>query len=801
LLSIAIWTGLVIAVLRTVVVYGMERLSHGSEAAYVHLRIARALPRDVLAGVALGVLVVACLTGARALRRNLVFLLTPLLWIAASGVVLVFLAGWIQDDATRKIGMHTARGRLALAALAPVSLGVAFLALLWLLRSPDRKRGPLLTLGLPIGAALLGPLGWDLLHGSLGDRMVVRNVVLTLFDRPEAWNVRRHHPEARPRAAVLCPSIDYRLDGGDMPALVLPPPGRVEIPLHTPDGGPVGLHLRVAIDRTTMVQHLTDLAGCSVRFRVALPDGTELEQEVPFESVGQSTGSEWKDLTPADGLPVKDGDVIALETELLGPNGYAIPEPPPLLVGFGGLTGERRYRAERTRSAPDRPNLVLIVMDTQRADRMSLYGYPRETTPRLDALAARGSVFEQAHATASWTWPSTASILSGLQPMEHGVTSPASCYLADSVETLPEVLQRAGFTTAAWSANPLIVPDKNFDQGFELFDHGKGGTRKSETIVPAVLEWLDAVAGTRFFLYVHLADPHAPLTPLPEARERFAPEVPLDFDPKAIVEYAWPLLRGEGHTDDGRIATDQLVPREEQRWISDLYDACVWSGDHWVGRILDRLASLGLSDETIVAFTSDHGEEIFDHGLATHGQSLYGELMRIPLVLAGPGVPVGRRVAVPVSNLHVAPTLAALVGLQLAGPEHPIDLTSLAGDASDATGGEVLFSTMQGWWNGRFRQPLYGMRAGDLVLHFAPQGSDWGEQEPAEGGRWALYDLADDAREKHDLSAERAQRAAAMKDELMQRIDELEERRLTPRIEAGSATLQMLRDLGYIGRE
>jgi arylsulfatase A-like enzyme len=620
--------------------------------------------------------------------------------------------------------------------------------------------------------------------------------------------VQRAHPEGAPSAGILCPSIDYRVDGGDMPALILPPPGRVEIPV--PFGAEEGilwLDLRAGVDRHALQAHHQDLDGHSVRFRVGIVGGRTYEGRIPLRpqppegepAAGGYFGSEWLDVLPSEGLPLRAGQRLVLETALLGPSGAEVASPPLLEAGFGGLACERRFRVRRTPSSPSAPNLVLIVMDTQRADRTSVHGYHKPTTPNLERLAARGLVFESAYATASWTWPSTASILSGLHPQEHGVLNPASCFLADSIETLPEVLQRIGVTTAAWSANPLIVPDKNFDQGFELFDHGKGGTRQSATIVPAVLDWLGAVAGTRFFLYVHLADTHAPLVPLPAARRQFAPDVPLDFDPKAIVDYAWPLLRGEGHTPEGAVATERLVPPEHQRWIGELYDACTWSGDYWVGRILARLDELGLSDETVVAYTSDHGEELFDHGLATHAQSVYRELTAVPLVLAGPGVPRGERVAVPVSSLHLAPTLARLAGAELHDPEVPLDLTRVAGEHADADGGEVLFSTMQGWWNGRYRQPIYGLRAGDYVLHYAPRGSDWGVRRPDPEGQWRLYDLSSDPEERVDLAGQDAERALALRDELRRRVGELEARRRTPTIEAGDATLEMLRAIGYIG--
>lgn len=797
-----LWLGLVLGSGRAVVIFAMERLSHGSDAAYVRLRLANVLGPIMLQSVLIGLAFAGLLALFAALPNRL---WRWLLGHAAVGlaalVFLAFFSGRLISDGSRRIGLETDRGQQALAVLAIGSLVLAhaFLLVSFLARERGPRASTLLDLALPLLLLAGLPVGWKLVFGQVDQRMTVRDVVLDLLAEKERWTIERAHPELAPYVGVLTPSTDYRIDGGDRPALILPPPARAEIVFRSADG-PLFVSASAGVDKGVLEEHADELAGHAVRFRVQVDDDVRFDETIPLVSVGEFIGSEWKDVGGSDGLFLRDGDVLVLETALIDPNGMEVAAPPPLRAGFGGLAGETRWKTERTRSSPAAPNVILIVMDTQRSDRMSLYGYERDTTPHLAALGRRGAVFDNAYSTASWTWPSTASILTGMQPQEHGVLNSASCYLAETITTLPELLQRQGFTTAAWSANPLIVPDKNFDQGFELFDHGKGGTRKSEIIVPAVVEWLRSMSGTRFFLYLHLADPHAPLTPIPRMRARFAPDVPLDFDPKAIVDYAWPLLRGKGHTEDGRIDTDRHVPPEHQRWISELYDACVASGDHWIGQVLSAVEELGLEDETVIAFTSDHGEEIFDHGLATHAQSVYGELTNVPLILAGPGIPRGQRVSTPLSNRLLAPTLARLAGVELTGFEHSFDLAR-ALDPSDEVPGDVLFSTMQGWWNGRYRQPIFGLRSGDLVLHWAPEGSDWGIREPAPGGQWRLYDLSRDPHETRDISGEEPERARAMRDTIEELVQRLEQARRAPRIEAGEETMDMLRGLGYVGDE
>jgi arylsulfatase A-like enzyme len=491
---------------------------------------------------------------------------------------------------------------------------------------------------------------------------------------------------------------------------------------------------------------------------------------------------------------VHGGAQLELESALIDAQGQEVAGAPPLRAGFGGLALERRERLARTTSAPERPNVVLIVLDTLRADRTSAYGYARPTTPNLAALAARGVLFEEAQATASWTWPSTASLLTGLYPEQHGVEDAASSFLPAALDTLPEALQRVGFTTAAWSGSPLIVPDKGFDQGFEFFDASREGTlRRSDLILPGALEWLGSLRGTRFFLYLHLMETHAPFVPLAEGRAQFAAGVPAGYDPRKVLDYNWEL-QSQGFDEHGARRTDAVVTPDEQRWISELYDGCVWSADHCLGLLLARLAELGLDDETIVAVTSDHGEELFEHGLVTHGNTLHRELVRVPLVLAGPGLPRGERVAAPLSGVAVGPTLARLAGTTLAGLSAPPDLFA-AGDPAP-----MLFSTRQGWWNGYARQPLFGLREGSTVLHLAPEAAPWGASAQPGAGELRLYDLALDPGETNDLAASEPARAEALRAELVRRLASFAEHRVVNGAAPDPGTLERLRGLGYLGK-
>ncbi len=325
-------------------------------------------------------------------------------------------------------------------------------------------------------------------------------------------------------------------------------------------------------------------------------------------------------------------------------------------------------------SPPLAPSVVLIVIDTLRADHLGSYGYDEPTSPRLDALAREGARFANARATSSWTLPSVASMLTGLYPAAHGAER-NNAALATEVDTLPEAFQDAGYLTAAISANPAFVtPLQGFAQGFGEFTvkHGRvsdpgrhsGDTTPSdpwlqsmvevataEEITASALAW---VAGhdhvpSPYFLYVHYFDPHAGYFPPPEYATRFgvAEDDPIRGDAQ------WPLLLTSKAPAD---------PRDTAKLVQ-LYDAEIAYTDAQVGALLDGIRAR-TKRPTYFIVVSDHGEEFGDHGGLLHGRTLYDEVLRVPLLVVGPGIAPGHVVQGPVSLVGLWPTLADLVGLR-----------------------------------------------------------------------------------------------------------------------------------------
>jgi arylsulfatase A-like enzyme len=297
-----------------------------------------------------------------------------------------------------------------------------------------------------------------------------------------------------------------------------------------------------------------------------------------------------------------------------------------------------------------RPNVVLISLDTTRRDHLSLYGYPRLTTPRLERFAAGSLVFERAVAQLTLTSPSHASIFTGLYPHSHGVGANAR-RLRDDKVTLAEVLHAAGYRTGAFvSGFPLRADMTGIDQGFDQYDSEFVRRRKGRETVDRALRWLAAQQESKgsFLLFLHLYDAHGPYRPPPEYLQQF---VSSDRGPLLGFMPGYQRIRdGAGRVLDH--AADYV----------DRYDALLRYQDDLVGDLLDRLDL----DHTVVAIVADHGETLVERETRlhlNHGTSVFEEQIGIPMLLRAPGLAAGR-VAWTAETVDLFPTLLDLVGLR-----------------------------------------------------------------------------------------------------------------------------------------
>ncbi|WP_158633690.1 sulfatase [Tautonia sociabilis] len=376
---------------------------------------------------------------------------------------------------------------------------------------------------------------------------------------------------------------------------------------------------------------------------------------------------------------------------------------PAMLMGLVALAGFTATRGLRSAPRPvaeaaGRPNVLLIVLDTVRADHLDLYGYRRPTSPRLSALAGRGVRFERAFATSPWTLPSHASLMTGRWPAEvaGGRYEPMDA----TAPTLAEVCSRLGYETAGFVANLFYCTyATGLDRGFSHYEDfpatpmralvssalgtflvdqadalirnldqdparpsSRIHSKDADTINRDFLRWLDGRRGDRpFFAFLNYFDAHDPYLVPKGAEHRFGRR-PEANDERQLLQHWWFWPNKDGITP------------EDQDVLVDGYDSCLAYLDERIGRLLDELEGRGLLEETIVVVTSDHGEAFGEHGLYGHGGSLYHDQIDVPLIVAGPGVPEGTRVAEAVSLRDVPATILDLIG----APEQELPGSSLA---------------------------------------------------------------------------------------------------------------------------
>jgi len=454
--------------------------------------------------------------------------------------------------------------------------------------------------------------------------------------------------------------------------------------------------------------------------------------------------------------------------------------------------------------AKKRPDVVVIVVDTLRMDRLPFLGGARDRAPFLAELADRSLVFENAWSPSSWTLPATVSVLTSVHPFQHGVENleglelgpddepiPVNC-IPGEVETLAETLKHAGYRTFGIASNVLVGSAVGFDRGFDRFVMLED--EDADVVNAQVERWREEMrAEEPFFLYVHYFDPHDTFHAREPWFQRFAaekesgwPDGALEEVPDTYTDLDWILTRLEpgpdwlGERRAADLSADEL--RRLLAWMRAAYDSEIAFVDTRIRELYTRLEL----DESIVFFLADHGEEFYEHGDLTHGQNLYAETVRVPLLLHLPGESALRgRVTAHVTTLDVVPTLRGLLQL-------PPSIQDQGQDLLAPGPVQPVFSFLAG------KSGQHAL-AGDLASVVV------GDHRliALDGGRVELYDLATDPLERDDLSAELPELVA----ELLQELDRVQaSSRAYPRAtrlpEPPSETmLEHLRGIGYLGDE
>ncbi|HEY6321453.1 MAG TPA: sulfatase, partial [Thermoanaerobaculia bacterium] len=358
-----------------------------------------------------------------------------------------------------------------------------------------------------------------------------------------------------------------------------------------------------------------------------------------------------------------------------------------LLVALAGcaviqLAGCGSDKAPATRSAqapavaplPSPSNILLITVDTLRADHLSSYGYPRRTTPNLDRLAAEGVRFDQTAVQWPKTTPSFASMFTATYSKDNDIVRRVGIPVSCRFEMLAKVLKRRGYSTQAVVSNGALGSEFNFDQGFDTYvetwkltSHAGANPNQAEAVTRLAIGLLDGLgrdarAGRPWFLWVHYIDPHFPYLPPGKWRDRFqgdrfadrSRKVPISDRPKQQM---------------GGIGREQVLDgRDDLAFYVARYDAAVAYADAQIGELLAEMRRRGLLGRTLTAFTSDHGESLGEHAYYfDHGRFGFQTCLRVPLILHYPGVLAARVDRQPVELLDLAPTLLEAAGASLPG--------------------------------------------------------------------------------------------------------------------------------------
>jgi len=312
----------------------------------------------------------------------------------------------------------------------------------------------------------------------------------------------------------------------------------------------------------------------------------------------------------------------------------------------------------------DRPlNVLVIAIDTLRADHLGCYGYKRSTSPMIDALASRGVLVERAVSQAPWTLPSFASIFTSLYPSQHGAATVDS-RIRQEIPTLASILAEHGYLTAALVNAPLLQPEYGMATGFDFYDAPPPDSiRTAGRITEDALSWLGDNKKQAFFLFVHYFDPHL----------SYAPPAPFDRmfggGYTGSIQGSFDLDHfSSTNSRDIRREIESLSRADRDRIVA-LYDGEIAFTDSAVGALLDGLKAHNLEQRTLVVLLSDHGEEFFDHGGLDHGHTLFDELLSVPLIFSLPGtLPVESRLEGQARLIDVAPTVLDILGME--PPEH-----------------------------------------------------------------------------------------------------------------------------------
>ena len=487
-------------------------------------------------------------------------------------------------------------------------------------------------------------------------------------------------------------------------------------------------------------------------------------------------------------------------------------------LGFWGspaIRSRRRPSAQVTSGSETPQGVILVVADTLRSDHLNFHGYGRETAPFLTELASKGALFENNIAQATWTKVSVPSIVTSLYPTSHRVTDFPD-RLPAAATTLAEVFREAGYATVGYSSVLVTGKFTNLHQGYEEL-HESGSTsqgkpsKTARQYVDRLAEWLELHRDVPFFVFLHVFDPHCPYEPHRPYNSMWADpfgkqkhERQLEEVKKVIQD---PLMKRLGMPSREDLIEAGFDPEGYVDYDIGWYDGSIRAMDAEVARLAERLEELGLAESTLLVFTSDHGEEFLDHGKMFHGQSVYGELNRVPLLFRQPGrILEGVTVKETVQSIDIMPTLLELSGLS--GPDGtpgqslvPLMTLQESGFTAQAAGWSSrpaiteknLTSGVGGPPPRNIEQTAIIYEGWKLVVT--------SRKDPDDPPRFELFRQSDDPLDQENLADQHPQ----VVERLEERLEEWREAALAGQLPEEDSTtgmsqeeLQRLKSLGYI---
>ncbi len=504
--------------------------------------------------------------------------------------------------------------------------------------------------------------------------------------------------------------------------------------------------------------------------RVPLLSGAGGRQTVRVSLAAEAGETGWRDSLSAAWQELWGDDLPPDVVRVLRPTVVQPPKPATTATVEPAMAGEQR------------PNIILYLIDTLRADHLGVYGYHRPTSPWIDSFSERATLFTNTQAQSSWTRAAVASIITGLNPQTHRVNGRLDA-LPEALDTLAEVLKSAGYSNFGWATNGNVDPKFGMHQGFDRYERMRESHNRpsvhylSDQVNERVFKFLDSAEAEHqpFFLYIHVTDPHAPYAPPEPFRQRFAADADLEL---GTLDNVRAFAKGE-----------RQAPPGTRQSLLDLYDAEIAFNDHHFGRLIADLERRGLWDSALVILISDHGEEFLERGGWEHGRTLNGEQLRVPLIIKLPhGVGAGQRIDGLTRQVDVLPTVLDYLDLE----------------APRALDGRSLLAQMRGEGGNDIRGVSFSLLALDERVVEAAQAGGWkliqdrSRRSAALGEE--LYRVFDDPTEQIDLKARHVFERGYLRQLLRtQRFASRQNREDSPPTAEIDAELEeQLRALGYL---